>query len=291
MLWESLGGMFPRKVLGSGVGFRCWGHPQVQQMKPHHPHLAQTQVLISAQHSWQSCWYPLHASPPKLDFILLLCLFWGGGEKPAGTKVRGALFPSPCGPLWCLATLLPALSFASGKCLSPYHHPDRNLTSPCREEWKNLSMENLRSSLAALSGEQSFKWMVSPTQRVTKADQSQRTAHSLVLEDSEILSAALPRYSQRHTGFSLALKATDTCDSQHFPQGKENIQRIEVFLILTHLFWPLALLGAIPKVKRFMRHKYTHVWVPNLVYFSRSSMFISGQPSKAQNENHMSNPG
>lgn len=63
-------------------------------------------------------------------------LVLGSGREASGHKGQRCFISiSP----WCLATLLSALSFASGKCLSPYHRPDRNLTSPSGEEWKNLS--------------------------------------------------------------------------------------------------------------------------------------------------------
>lgn len=55
-----------------------------------------------------------------------------------------------------------------------------------------------------------------------KADQSQKTAYSLVLVATEILSAALSCYFQSYPGFSLALKTTDTCGFPLFPQGKED---------------------------------------------------------------------
>lgn len=55
-----------------------------------------------------------------------------------------------------------------------------------------------------------------------KADQSQKTAYSLVLVATEILSAALSCYSQSYPGFSSALKTTDTCVFPLFPQGKKD---------------------------------------------------------------------
>lgn len=92
-----------------------------------------------------------------------------------------------------------------------------------------------------------------------KADQSQKTAYSFVLGATEILSAALSCYSQSHLGFSLALKTTDTCGFQHFPHGKgDTCNDLSFFLILAHFCWPLDFLGVIPKVKTFVRHKYTH---------------------------------
>lgn len=171
VLWESLGRVFPRKVSGSGMGLRYWGdawgdQASADQMNPQHPHPTRgtgpdPSPAFSCRSSWcqtwQSCWCPLHVSQ---DFILLLCLFCGvevGEHKGQRCFVSISLWPS-----WCLATLLSALSFALGKCLPPYHHPDTNLTSPSREEWKNLLMENLRSSVAVLCGEQGLKRVVSP---------------------------------------------------------------------------------------------------------------------------------
>lgn len=225
MLWESLGGIFPSKVYGSGVGLWCWGHPQggpgsADEAPPFSP------GTDTGPDPSPALLAELLMSPasltPKAGLYPPALLVLGRGREASGHKGQRCFISISPQPSRCLATLLPALSFASGKCLSPYHHPDRNLTSPCGEEWKNLSMENLRSSLAALSGEQGLKRVVSPIQRVTKADQSQRTAHSLVLAATEILSAALPCSFQSCPGFSLALKATDNHSFQHFPQGKED---------------------------------------------------------------------
>lgn len=105
---------FPGKVYSSGRGLRCWGDPQREPgfgrwspttftWQKHgswsQPYIHQHPCKYSWCQAWQSCWCPLRVSPPKRHFILLFCLFWGGGEKSVGTKVKGALFPSPCGPL------------------------------------------------------------------------------------------------------------------------------------------------------------------------------------------------
>lgn len=206
-------------------------------MKPHHPHLAQTRVLVQPcihQHScksswcqaWQSCWCPLHVSPQRWTLSSWSACSREEERSQWAQRSKVLYFHLP-EALSVLGNTAVCSFFCFRKMpftLSPPWYR-LHLSQQGRME-KPLGGKSEKLFGQSLWGAE-FKGggvthLEGDTATVPKGRSKPENSLLPCLVASEILSAALSRYSQSHLGFSLALKATDTCGFQHFPHGKED---------------------------------------------------------------------